>query len=196
MKGFLRFLLALLGIVVLGILVLGIIEPKDFTLTRSIVINAPKPVVKEQVVIFKNWHNWSPWYKKDSLVQMTYFGTDGTQGSGYHWVGTSSQTGEGIMTNTGMTGDKMNFTLRMIKPMQAESPGYFNVADTANGQTVVTWSITMHHGYPMNAINAFMDKMLGPDFDNGLQYMKTYVEANAKPAAPAAPVAMDTAKHV
>ncbi len=193
MKGFLRFLLALLGVVILGILVLGLVEPKDFVLTRSIVINAPKAAVRDQVMTFKNWHNWSPWYKKDSTVQMTYFGTDGTPGSGYHWVGSTSETGEGTMTNTGETADKMNFTLHMIKPMQAESQGYFNVVDTANRQTVVTWSITMHHGYPMNAINLFMDKMLGPDFDNGLQYMKTYVEA---PPAPAAPAATDTAKHV
>jgi len=42
MKSFLRFLLVLLGVIVIGIIVLGVVEPKDVTIQRSIVINAPQ----------------------------------------------------------------------------------------------------------------------------------------------------------
>lgn len=180
MKSFLRFLLVLLGVIVVGILVLAIIEPKDCTVQRSMVINAPKTAVFDKIVHFKDWPHWSPWYQMDTTAQLSYFGTDGTQGSGYHWVGDSKKTGEGEMTNTGVAGTKMMYALHFIKPFSGNAEGSFTVADTANGQSVVTWSITLHHPFPMNAMNAFvnMDKMLGGDFNRGLENLKKYAESN------------------
>ncbi len=193
MKSFLRFLLVLLGVIVIGIIVLGVVEPKDVTIQRSIVINAPKTAVFEQVVKFKNWPHWSPWYQMDTNVQMTYNGTDGSQGSNYHWVGDPKRTGEGEMSNTGVEGTKLNYALHFIKPYDGQAQGYFDATDTGNSQTKVVWSISMHQKFPMNAMNAFMnmDKMLGGDFDRGLQNLKKYVETNAGPATDAAITEID-----
>src|SRR4051812_19038405 len=117
MRKFLRFLLVLLGIIVLGIIILGIVEPKEITVSRSTVISAPKDVIWEQIVKFKNWPNWSPWYAMEPTVEMTYFGEDGKEGSYYHWVG--KKTGEGNMKNAGMKDGELDWALSFIKPFKA-----------------------------------------------------------------------------
>ncbi len=181
MKKFLRFLLVLLGIIVLGIVILGIIEPKDISVSRSTVIAAPKDVIWEQIIKFKNWPHWSPWYEMEPTVQMTYTGNDGQPGSAYQWKGDSKKTGEGTMKNTGVKDGELDWTITFIKPFSAEATGTFKLADTTGGNTKVTWTFNEHFPFPMNAMNAFvdMDKMLGGDFARGLANMKKYCEAQA-----------------
>ena len=180
MKKFLRFLLVLLGIIVLGIVILGIIEPNDITVSRSAFINAPKDVVWEQIVKFKNWPNWSPWIQKDPTTKLSYSGEDGQVGSLYHWIGDDKKTGEGEMKNTGMKDGELDWSLSFIKPFKAEAKGFFKTADSASG-VKVTWTYQGHYSFPTNAMNAFinMDKMLGGDFAQGLDNMKKYCEAHA-----------------
>jgi effector-binding domain-containing protein len=181
MKKFLRFLLVLLGIIVLGIIILGIVEPKDISVSRSTVIAAPKDVVWEQIVKFKNWPHWSPWYQMDTNVQMTYTGEDGQPGSAYHWLGDNKKTGEGTMKNTGVKDGEMDWAITFIKPFSAEASGAFKLSDTTGGAVKVTWSFNEHFTFPMNAMNAFvdMDKMLGGDFTRGLENLKKYCETQA-----------------
>lgn len=178
MKNFLRFLLALFILLIAAILVLGVIEPKDVTVQRSVMINAPAPAIFDQIVKFKNWPHWSPWYQMEPSEQISYYGIDGQVGSGYHWVG--QKTGTGDMKNTGVTDRQMNYLLSFIKPFKKDATGFFKLKDTA-GQTMVTWSVSMHTSFPWNAsaVLVNMDKMLGPDFENGLNNLKKYVEGSA-----------------
>jgi effector-binding domain-containing protein len=174
---FFRFVGILLLIVIVLVVVLGIIEPKDTTVERSTTVNAPQAVVMDQITHFKNWNNWSPWYKMDPNTKMDYIGTDGEPGSGFHWV--SDKTGEGTMTNAGVENGTMKYDLKFAKP-KMEMDGSFKTEE-ANGQTKVTWTLHKHTGFPMNAMNAFMsmDKMMGPDFESGLKGIKEYAEAHA-----------------
>lgn len=175
----LRFLLILILVIVVAFLVLGLIQPKEITVTRSATINAPKAVVWDQIVKYKNWNNWSPWYAMEpNKIKMTYFGNDGEAGSGYNWVG--EKTGEGEMTNKGGSNGHMDFQLHFIKPMSGMADGSFDAIDTA-GMTKVTWSMTNHMKYPWNALCIFFnpEKMIGGDFEKGLANMKKYCEANA-----------------
>jgi hypothetical protein len=183
----LRFLLILILILIVAVLVLGLVEPKDITVTRSATINAPRAIVWDQIVKFKNWNNWSPWYQKEpGQIKMSYFGNDGEPGSGYHWVG-SSKTGEGEMTNKGVSDGHMDFQLHFIKPMNGMADGSFDAKDTA-GMTNVTWTMTNHMKYPWNAMCVFFnaEKMIGGDFEKGLANMKQYSETHASAPAAAA----------
>jgi polyketide cyclase/dehydrase/lipid transport protein len=176
MKKFSIFVGVLLAIVLAAVLIIGAIEPTDIKVSRSILIKAPKEAVFEQMVIFKNWTHWSPWYKMDSTMKMTYTGTDGQPGSGYSWVG-SSKTGAGSMTNKGVTSTRMDFEVNFTEPRQGKAQGILSASDTA-GMTRATWTFVMHIPYPLNAMCVFMnmDKMLGGDFESGLNNMKNYVE--------------------
>ncbi len=179
MKKFLRFIIVMLVLVAVAVIVLSVVEPKDVTVTRSIVIKAPKDVVFDQIVKFKNWNNWSPWYRMDSgKMKMTYYGMDGTPGSGYTWEG--DKTGAGDMRDSAVSGTDMLYNLTFTKPHGGGAWGHLKAEDTA-GITKVTWSCVMHFGAPSNAMLVFMnmEKMLAPDFENGLKYMKEYVESHS-----------------
>jgi effector-binding domain-containing protein len=178
MKKFFKFLGILLLILVIVVIVLGLIAPKDVKVERSETVNTPKEVVFEQIVKFKNWPHWSPWYKMEPTVEMTYNGTDGEVGSGYSWKG--KKTGSGEMKNSGVNGTDMNYDLMFKEPFENKASGSFTVADAGNGQSKVTWILNSHSPFPWNAMNIFMDmdKMIGKDFENGLKDMKTYVESN------------------
>ena len=172
-------MLVVLIIFAAAILILGIIEPKEIVITRSILIKAPKEAIFEQIVNFKKWNNWSPWYKMDSTMKITYAGTDGQPNSSFHWVGAEKKTGEGEIINAGVNGTHMDYQLNIIKPFEKQSHGIFQVQDT-NGMSKVTWNLTMNYTFPFNASLAFMnmDKMLGGDFESGLSNMKAYLESH------------------
>lgn len=181
MRKFFRFMLILIIIIVVAVLVLGVVEPKDVVVQRSTLIKAPKDMVFNQIVNFKNWVNWNPWYQMDSSEKITYTGADGQPGSTFHWVGDPKKTGEGQMTDTAVKGTEMDYSLHTITPFNHVAGGFMSAEDAGNGMTRVTWSITMHSSFPWNASFAFvkMDKLLGGDFERGLQNMKKYCEAMA-----------------
>ena len=179
MKKFLRFVVILLVVVIAAVLILGLVEPRDITVMRTVMIKAPKEVVFEQIVKYKNWTNWSPWEKMDSgKMKMTYYGTDGQPGSGYTWEGV--KTGAGDMKDSAVSGTQMTYVLTFTKPREGTAWGYLKADDSA-GMTKATWTCSMHFPYPMNAMCLFMnmDKMLGGDFEAGLNNMKAYVESHA-----------------
>lgn len=80
-------MLILILIAVVVVVIAGFMAPKETNITATTTINAPKEVVWEQMVKFKNWPNWSPWHKMDPDQKITYAGTDGEVGSSYSWVG-------------------------------------------------------------------------------------------------------------
>jgi len=180
MKKFLRFLLILILLIAAIVVILGIIEPKDINVERSLTMNAPREVVWNQLVNFKNWTNWSPWYRMDSTMKLDYQGTDGQPGSSYHWVGDAKKSGEGTMTNAGADSGTLKYNLAFMKPRESKADGWIKTEETG-GQTKVTWHMHMHCGFPWNAMLAFMDmdKMLGKDFEAGLKNLKEYSEAHA-----------------
>lgn len=177
MKKFLRVVLILLIVIVVGFLALGLFAPKEMTMVRTVVINAPKSVVREQIVNFKNWPNWSPWYKMEPTMTITYSGPDGAVGSSYHWVG--KKMGEGEMKLAAETGDHYDFDLHFIKPIESSPKSFMEVLDTA-GMTKVSWGFAQTLSYPLNGVMMLinMKDMLAKDFDGGLNNMKAYIESH------------------
>lgn len=194
MKKFLKVLLILLVIVIVIVGILAAIAPKTIIVQRSTLIKGSKSAVFAQMTHFKNWPNWSPFYEMDTAVKMTYFGNDGEVGSGYHWVGDTKKSGEGEITNTALNGDSMQFALKFVKPWESNATGYFVAADTG-GMTKATWIFTMDNKFPHSVFSVIfnMDKMLGKDFEHGLEKMKNYVESHPEPVAEnAAPAIQET----
>jgi Polyketide cyclase / dehydrase and lipid transport len=179
MKKFVQFVIGLVLIVLLAIFVIGLVEPREVVIMRSTVIRAPKEVVFDQIMRFKNWTNWSPWYKMDSdKIKISYAGTDGVAGSSYHWEG-SDKTGAGDMKNIGVDGTQMNFEMNIIRPLDKTIEGYIKVTDTA-GMARVVWRMEVKMSYPFNAALLLLnfDKFFGGDLDAGLANMKQYVEVH------------------
>ena len=179
MKKFFKIIGILLLLLIVGVLVAGLILPKDVTVERSTVINAPPEAVFEQMVLFRNTPNWSPFLEQEPTAVVTYQGQDGTVGSSYSWVG--KDLGEGTMTNTGVQGTEMKYDLHFVKPMESKASGFLKAESAGPGKTKATWNLLMHYSFPMNVMQLF--PMMENSFDRGLQRMKEHVEKNPQVAA-------------
>jgi len=173
--------LKITGIVLLGIIaivaVLGLIAPKGFKIERSIIIpSSNKEVVYKNISTWADFLKWNPWMAKDPDIKLDYKGVEGQVDSYYHWQGNDS-VGEGSMTITSITPfEKVNMDLHFIKPFETTNKTVFTMKPETNGYKV-SWEMSGLSAYPFNIINLFMDmeKIIGPDFEKGLNMLKDKV---------------------
>jgi hypothetical protein len=178
-------LLKILGIILLSVLgiivVLGLIAPKEFKLERSVVIPTNnKEVIFKNISTWSEFLKWNPWSSKDPNQKLTYKGTEGELGANYHWQGNDS-VGEGEMTITGITPfEKVDMDLHFIKPFETTNKTVFSM--TPQGEDYkVSWEMSGASPFPFNIVHLFMDmeKMVGPDFEKGLNTLKEKVMTEA-----------------
>lgn len=173
-------ILKIIGIIILAlvvlILVLGLIAPRKYHVERSTVIQAPRTLIFNHVQYWKNWQDWSTWAEADSTMQCTYHGPDGFPGSSYQWTG--EMAGKGEMRNTGLTpNEEILYHLAFFEPFESHADGYVRVEDVEDG-TRVSWAFYGKSPFPWNAFYLFMsmDKMIGKDFERGLELLKQISE--------------------
>lgn len=162
-------------------LVLGIVAPKEYSVERSVEINAPREVVYAQVSNLKKMDTWSPWSRRDSNIIQTYEGTDGEVGSIAKWEG-NEEVGKGMQEITSLEENKRVETkLTFLEPWESESMAYVELEDGENGTVKVSWGFTGENAFPMNAMMLFMDMdaAIGKDFEEGLNNLKQMAEAEA-----------------
>jgi hypothetical protein len=182
----LRFILILISILLVGFLVLCLVTDSEVNLERRTTINAPKAVVWQQIVNFKNWEHWNAWKEQDTTITVTYAGTDGQQGSSYSYKG---NIGEGKCTNMGITDGEMKYEMDYTKPFPGNADGYYKVVEEA-GKTTVIMTYHQKMGFIARGMFAILGKgMLEKTFDRGLELLKNYSEAHAAdmPAGTAVP---------
>ncbi len=171
---FLYVVLALVALVFL----LSLIAPKTYDVSRSIEIERPKQEVFDYLRSLKKMDEWSPWVKKDPNMVKTFTGTDGEPGCVSHWVG-NKDVGEGEQEIKKVTdGERIDSELRFLKPFKSTSDCYLTTEDVGQGSTKVTWGFSGNNKFPMSLMTLFksMDSMVGKDFEEGLQSLKTNLE--------------------
>jgi len=170
------FLYILLALIVL-VVVLHLIAPKNYDVNRSVSINKPLPEVFSYLKSLKNQDNWSPWAEKDPNMKKTFSGTDGEVGFLSAWVG-NKEVGEGEQEITGIVENEViNSQLRFLKPFKSTSDAYLKVEKEGKG-TKVIWGFSGVNKFPMTIMMVFMnmDKMIGKDFEYGLNKLKGILE--------------------
>lgn len=172
-----KVLYIVLGVIVLYF-ILAFFGPKEVKAERSIAINAPVETVREKLGDLRYFHDkWSPWTKKDPEMKTEFSGTPGKPGHKYHWSG-NKQVGSGEMELVEPNGDTVLQKLRFEG--QGESKAYYILRKEGDA-TLVTWGVAFRVGFmrrtPMLFIN--MDKMMGKDFEDGLQNLKASIEGEA-----------------
>ena len=168
-----------LGVLVFVVAVLGYAatRPDSFSVERKISINAPAERVHANLNDFHLWEAWSPWAKLDPAMKTTYGGPASGQGATYEWVG-NSDVGEGKMEITGTTpSSSVTIKLDFLKPFESHNTTVFTLTPTASG-TDVTWTMSGPATYMTKVMTSFvsMDKMVGGDFERGLQQLKAVAE--------------------
>lgn len=168
----------LAGIAVLVIL-LALIAPKTYDVFRSIDIDSSKATIFPHLQYLEKQQEWSPWAKKDPDMKRKLTGTDGEVGAISYWNG-NKEVGEGEQEITKIIdGERVEGKLRFFKPWKSESDCYMNLEETANGKSKVTWGFSGKNKFPMSIMMLFMsmDKMVGKDFEEGLESLKTKLES-------------------
>ena len=168
---------ALLILFVIAILAYTATRPNSFRIQRSILIQATPDKIFPLINDFNQWRTWSPWENIDPTMQRTYSGTAQGVGTIYAWQGTG-QVGAGRMEITSTRpSSEIIIQLDFLKPFEAHNIAEFTL--TAQGQnTELTWSMHGSSPYLSKLMGVFfnMDRMIGKDFEKGLNTLKLIVE--------------------
>lgn len=154
------------------------IRSKDFHYEREVIINRSKDTLFAYLRLLKNFQNWNPFLKKDPQTKTEYRGNDGEIGFTASWNGNRDVgSGEQEISRI-IEGQRVEFELRFKKPFKATNNGYFSVESLSGTQTKVRWGMTGKNPFPMSLIGLFIncDKMIGSEFQDGLNKLKTVLE--------------------
>ncbi|WP_339710233.1 SRPBCC family protein [uncultured Kriegella sp.] len=171
-------LIYIIGGITVLIVLLMLIAPKTYHVSRSIIISKPRIEVFKYLKSLKKMDEWSPWATRDPNMKKRFTGIDGEVGAISYWNG-NKDVGEGeqeIMKV--IDGERIESELRFLKPWKSTSDCYLQVEDEQHGQTKVIWGFMGGNRFPMNIMILFrsMDKMVGKDFEEGLNNMKDVLE--------------------
>jgi hypothetical protein len=175
-----RMLTVLLGFaaVVVVLAVAIAMRPTDFHVERSLAMAAPPATVFAEVNDLHQWEAWSPWAKRDPNMKKTYEGPAAGAGAVYHWDG-NAEVGSGNVTIAeSQPNGRIAIQLVMIRPFAGRNAVEFTFKPQGN-QTVVTWGMDGKYNFITKAMGLFMsmDRMIGGDFERGLQSLKSIVES-------------------
>ena len=165
------FIMALIAL----LLVLAIFLPSSYKVERSLTINAPAEVVYKQVIDLNNYLKWNPWSKMDPEAKQTV--AEKSFGVGASWSWDGEVVGKGGLTITeAVEYTSIKTELEFTEPRQDKGIGHW-FFEESGGTTIVTWSMEGDLGYPVGRyMGLMMDGMLGEQFEQGLENIKTIVE--------------------
>ncbi len=177
MNYFKRILLILLFFIVL-VTIISLFLPSSFLLKRTIVVNADKEQVFNQVGDLKNWKNWTVWALKDPQVYLNeanYSKPSNEVGSTFRWDSKVEDVGSGgvsivsLETNSKIE-NKVDFGM-------AQSIDNWIFKEVELG-VEVSWSIKIDFGFnPVSKFfGLFLEDQISPDIEKSLQRLKTFTE--------------------
>ena len=179
MKILKRVLLVVVVLVALFLLI-GFFLPSRYRVERSVVVQAQPAAIYGQISNFKNWLQWTAWNQtKYPDMQVKFDGPETGVGAGYSWEGKS--TGQGSIKFTRTEPDKgISYDLD-FEQGKYKSTGVITL-EQAGERIKVTWSNEGDlGGNPINRyFGLMMDKMIGPDFEEGLAKLKEIAEAGTR----------------
>lgn len=175
----LKIIFVFLGIVFALPFILGAFTKNEYAVEREISINKPKQEVFDYLKYLKNQDDFSKWANMDPDMEKTYSGTDATVGFVAGWKSDNEDVGVGEQEIAAIkNGERIDLDLRFTEPFEASDKAYFITESTGSDQTKVTWGFKGRMDYPMNFMLVFMDmeKMIGDDYDIGLENLKAKLE--------------------
>jgi hypothetical protein len=141
---------------------------KTFTVERERTIAAPTDRVRALITDFHQWPAWSPWEDLDPEILRAYSGPEEGVGAKYAWTG-NRKAGAGSMEITGVTDEQVDIHLEFLKPFKSDNAIAF-VLTPQGDSTHVVWRMTGPRPLLMRLMAPLldMDKLVGKDFDKGL----------------------------
>ena len=173
---FIRFLLAIFGLILVAFLIIGLLLPKDYSYESSRVIEAPPVVVFGLVNDVRKWEAWSPWADRDPSMVVTYGQRTIGAGGSYSW--TSDAMGNGSLSIT--KSEPVSRIETALRFDTAEADGWWVFEPEGNG-TKVTWGMEgEQEGIAGGYLAKLMPFFLANDFRTGLERLDVAAVAEAK----------------
>ena len=176
----LSIILICLGVALVVLLAYASTRPDEFRVERRLRIAAPADKVWPLVSELRSFNRWNPYERKDPLIKTRYDGAPSGIGSRYAWE--SDKVGTGSMEITSQQpGRAVRMNLDFVKPFEAHNQAEFALQPTADGATEVRWSMAGPANFISKLMGVFidMDKMVGSDFEDGLQNLRQLAEARS-----------------
>jgi len=168
-----------LAVIIAVPLIVALFLNKTYKVEREIVISRPTSDVFAYVKQLKNQETYSKWAMMDPAMTREYTGTDGAVGFVAAWASDKKEVGVGEQEIKAIVeNERVDFELRFFKPFESTSPAYMTTTPVTHTETKVVWGFHGHMKYPMNLMLVFMDmdKMIGGDFQTGLENLKGVLE--------------------
>ena len=155
------------------------ILPAEREVSRSIEIDRPAKMVFKTINSMHTFNDWSPWAQIDPETIYEFTGPETGVGSKMSWKSDNKNVGTGTQEIVESHPNKMIRT-------QLFFSGYEDTASYAtlnlnekNGSTTVQWVYNTDFGdnVVMRYMGIMIEKMLGTQYETGLQNLKTLVEA-------------------
>jgi uncharacterized protein YndB with AHSA1/START domain len=165
-----------LVVLIAGLALVGFFLPAQYHVERSITVNAPPDKVFAIASSFKTWESWTAWnLQMDPTLQRSISGTDSAVGSTMSWEG--KKAGQGEMKLTKVTSpQEFSYDLEFDHG-RYKSVGTMTFQPSGEGTTVLWTDEGSMGGNPfLHWMGLAMDKMIGPDFEKGLQGLKALAE--------------------
>jgi hypothetical protein len=152
--------------------------PENFVIERQQRIHASPAAIQQRIVDFRRWQDWSPWEDLDPGLQRSYSGAPSGVGAVYEWEG-NRKAGKGRMEVTAVEPDRsVAIDIHFLKPFDSRNVATFTT-EPQGDDTLVRWSMTGPKTFMTRVMGIFkpMDKMIGPDFEKGLERLKADAES-------------------
>ena len=172
-----KITLIALAVAMLAVLAYAATQPDAYTVSRSTLINAPADKLHAIINTPREFEKWSPYSPKDPQMKNTYSGPASGVGARNEFAG-NNQVGQGSVEIIRSTApSEVAMRLIMVKPFAADNEVIYSLKPQSAG-TQVTWAMTAKNPYFAKVIGVFinMDKMIGGDFEEGLQKLKMLAE--------------------
>ena len=163
LKKILIFLVVLVGLV----LIVSAFLPGSVVVSRTRVMPISKETAFEKVTVLQTWKKWMTWAKLDTAAVYTYSGEPAAgKGAWYTWKG-NDKMGEGKMTITEVFGTDSVY-MDLVFADYDPTPVVFKFFEKDKG-TEVFWSMKMEFPFYLRIMGLFVDGMMAPDFEGGLE---------------------------
>lgn len=178
MKTWLKRIAIGLGSVVAVLVVVGLLLPNEYTVRRSVVIDADAWEIHHFVGDLSKWDAWAPWKEDDPNLVVTLGENTSGMGASQSWVGkdgdgslrvTASSEGRGIEYDLFFNGGAYKCRSAMRYQPREEN-------------TTVIWIMKGEMSTPVigGYVAATMDSSVGPMFERGLAKLKEVAEHYAE----------------
>ncbi len=168
--------LKIIGAMVLLLAIVYFILPSTAHVERSIVIDAQPDAVFAHMNGMKKFHEWSPWASLDPDMKVTFEGAEEGVGSKMSWESEVQEVGSGSQWIVESIPNKFVKNHLTFGPDADPTEAAFTLIPQ-DGGTKVTWTFDAKDMSGGDKIFAtFADKMLGPQYEQGLSNLKKLVE--------------------